>query len=200
MCTNPAPRHNDVPLRPPQRSGPVMPESADEARRASDDTREDALELLAKAASLWADGGVEGGSTAPPAEPGAPGSPGPGVGARIAFLPAYYRRVAPEDLIAAGPDRLGETVGRHAALGASRPQGRPAVGVRPAQASGGAGPTGPPWPATSRSASRGSTSNSARWQTSSDWPRICAASWMTCGSRWRTSGGCAGPPGNSSRC
>ncbi len=115
-----------------------MPESADEAMMASDDIREDALALLAKAASLWADGGVEGGSTAPPAAPGAPGAPGQEVGDRIAFVTAYYRRVAPEDLIAAGPDRLAETVARHAALGASRPQGRPAVGVRPAQSSGGA--------------------------------------------------------------
>ena len=115
-----------------------MPESADEAMMASDDIREDALSLLAKAASLWADGGVEGGPTAPPAAPGAPDAPGQEVGDRIAFVTAYYRRVAPEDLIAAGPDRLAETVARHAALGASRPQGRPAVGVRPAQSSGGA--------------------------------------------------------------
>ena len=115
-----------------------MPESADEAMMASDDIRDDATALLAKAAALWADGGVEGGSTAPPGEPGAPVSPGQEVGDRIAFVTAYYRRVAPEDLIAAGPDRLAETVARHAALGASRPQGRPAVGVRPAQSSGGA--------------------------------------------------------------
>src|SRR5580693_9865046 len=135
MCTNPAPRHNDVPLRPPQRSGRVMPESADEAMMASDDIRDDAMALLAKAAALWADGGVEGGSATPP---GAPDAPGHEVGDRIAFVTAYYRRVAPEDLIAAGPDRLAETVARHAALGASRPQGRPAVGVRPAQSSGGA--------------------------------------------------------------
>ena len=66
MCTNPAPRHNDVPLRPPQRSGRVMPESADEAMMASDDIRDDTKALLAKAAALWAEGGVEGGSTAPP--------------------------------------------------------------------------------------------------------------------------------------
>src|ERR1700728_3962078 len=138
MCTNPAPRHNDVPLRPPQRSGRVMPESADEAMMASDDIREDALALLAKAASLWADGGVEGGSTAPPAAAGAPRAPRQEVGDRIAFVTAYYRRVAPEDLIAAGPDRLAETVARHAALGARRPPGRPAVGVRPARSSGGA--------------------------------------------------------------
>src|ERR1700735_4238426 len=115
-----------------------MPESADEAMMASDDIREDALALLAKAASLWADGGVEDGSTAPPAPPEAPGAPGEEVGDRIAFVTAYYRRVAPEDLLAPGPYRLAEAVASHAALGASRPQGRPAVGVRPAQSSGGA--------------------------------------------------------------
>jgi glutamate dehydrogenase len=109
-----------------------MPERADEAMMASDDIRDDAMALLTKAASLWADGGVEGGSAA------SPGAPGQDVGDRVAFVTAYYRRVAPEDLIAAGPDRLAETVARHAALGASRPQGRPAVGVRPAQSSGGA--------------------------------------------------------------
>ena len=114
-----------------------MPESADEATMASDDIRDDTKALLAKAAALWADGGVEGGSTAPPAAPDASAA-GHEVGDRIAFVTAYYRRVAPEDLIAAGPDRLAETVARHAALGASRPQGRPAVGVLPAQSSGGA--------------------------------------------------------------
>ena len=51
----------------------------------------------------------------------------------FAFLTAYYRRVALEDLIAAGPDRLAETAARQAALGATRPQGRPVVGVRPAR-------------------------------------------------------------------
>ena len=114
-----------------------MPESADEAMMASDDIRDDTKALLAKAAALWADGGVEGGSTAPPGRRTPPRA-GHEVGDRIAFVTAYYRRVAPEDLIAAGPDRLAETVARHAALGASRPQGRPAVGVRPAQSSGGA--------------------------------------------------------------
>ena len=43
----------------------------------------------------------------------------------IAFLTAYYRRVALEDLIAAGPDRLAETAARHAALGAQPPAGPP---------------------------------------------------------------------------
>jgi len=50
----------------------------------------------------------------------------------IGFLAAYYRLVAPEDLAAAGPERLAATAARHAALGATRPQGRPSVGVRPA--------------------------------------------------------------------
>ena len=57
-----------------------MPESADEAMMASDDIRDDTKALLAKAAALWADGGVEGGveggSTAPPGAPGAPVAPG----------------------------------------------------------------------------------------------------------------------------
>src|SRR3984957_7889106 len=137
-CANPSPPVQRRAAGPPQRSGRVMPESADEAMMASDDIRDDTKALLAKAAALWAEGGVEGGSTAPPGAPGAPVSPGPEVGDLIAFVTAYYRRVAPEDLIAAGPDRLAEAVARHAALGASRPQGRPAVGVRPAQSSGGA--------------------------------------------------------------
>ena len=47
------------------------------------------------------------------------------------FLAAYYRLVAVEDLITAGPARLAATAAGHAALGATRPQGRPAVGVRP---------------------------------------------------------------------
>jgi glutamate dehydrogenase len=112
-----------------------MPESADEAMTASDDIRDDTTKaLLAKAAALWADGGVEDGSTAPPEAPSAPGHE---VGDRLAFVTAYYRLVAPEDLVAAGPDRLAETVARHAALGASRPQGRPAVGVGPAQSGDG---------------------------------------------------------------
>ncbi|HEY6495343.1 MAG TPA: NAD-glutamate dehydrogenase [Trebonia sp.] len=97
-----------------------MPERAADAMQASDDTRE---ELIAKAASEWAaaDGGV-----APP------GELGQAVGDLPGFLTAYYRLVAVEDLIAAGPGRLAATASRHAALGAGRPQGRPAVGVRTA--------------------------------------------------------------------
>src|SRR6201992_1589238 len=118
--------------RPSQRSGLAMPESAAETFPVSDDTRE---ELLAKAAALWAtslssadaaDGAHgPGGGTAPP------GDRDRAVGDLPGFLAAYYRLVGVEDLIAAGPARLGATAAEHVALGATRPQGRPAVGVRP---------------------------------------------------------------------
>jgi glutamate dehydrogenase len=55
----------------------------------------------------------------------------PVTGDASAFLAAYYRLVAVEDLIAAGPARLAATAAAHAELGASRPQGRPAVHARP---------------------------------------------------------------------
>ncbi|HEY0937132.1 MAG TPA: NAD-glutamate dehydrogenase [Trebonia sp.] len=93
-----------------------MPERAAEAMPVSDDTRE---ELVAQAAAIWAaapDGGI-----APP------GDASQAAGDRPGFLAAYYRLVAVEDLIAAGPARLAAAAARHAALGASRPQGRPAV-------------------------------------------------------------------------
>jgi len=83
-----------------------MPESADEAND-SLGRHDDTKALLAKAAARWADGGVDGGSPPPPDAPAAPGQE---AGDRIGFVTAYYRRVAPEDLIAAGPDRLAETV------------------------------------------------------------------------------------------
>ncbi len=98
-----------------------MPERAAETSQVPDDTRE---ELIAKAASEWpADHG--GGATAPP------GDLGRAVGDLPSFLTAYYRLVAAEDLIAAGPARLAATAARHAALGVGRPQGRAAVGVMP---------------------------------------------------------------------
>jgi glutamate dehydrogenase len=96
-----------------------MPERAAETRQVSDDTRE---ELIAKAAGEWA---AADGGTAPP------GDLGQAVGDLPGFLTAYYRLVAAEDLIAAGPSRLAATAAQHAALGAGRPQGRPAVRVRP---------------------------------------------------------------------
>ena len=97
-----------------------MPEHADEARETSDETRQ---ALLAEAAALWAaaDGGV-----APP------GDPGRAVGDLPGFLAAYYRLAATEDLITAGPNRMAAVAAWHAALGASRPQGRAAVQVRDA--------------------------------------------------------------------
>ena len=96
-----------------------MPERAAETRQVSDDTRE---ELIAKAAGEWA---AADGGAAPP------GDLGRAVGDLPGFLSAYYRLVAAEDLIAAGPARLAATAAQHAALGAGRPQGRPAVSVRP---------------------------------------------------------------------
>jgi glutamate dehydrogenase len=95
-----------------------MPERAAETRQVSDDTRE---ELIAKAAGEWAaaDGGI-----APP------GDLGRAVGDLPGFLTAYYRLVAADDLIAAGPARLAATAAQHAALGVGRPQGRAAVSVR----------------------------------------------------------------------
>jgi glutamate dehydrogenase len=96
-----------------------MPERAAETSQVPDDTRE---ELIAKAASEWpADHG--GGATAPP------GDLGRAVGDLSSFLTAYYRLVAAEDLVAAGPARLAATAARHAALGVGRPQGRAAVSV-----------------------------------------------------------------------
>ncbi len=94
-----------------------MPERADGASETSDEAREP---LLAEAATLWAD-------------PGAgvpPGDPGQAVGDPPGFLAAYYRFVATDDLIAAGPRRVAAVAAWHAALGASRPQGRAAVQVR----------------------------------------------------------------------
>src|SRR6266700_6014780 len=102
-----------------RRSGHVMPERAAEAMLASDDTSSDDTrsqsanpqdtreKLLADAAALLSREQL---------------------GAD--FLAAYYRLVAPEDLAAAGPARLAMTAAHHAALGATRPQGRPIVSVR----------------------------------------------------------------------
>jgi glutamate dehydrogenase len=95
-----------------------MPERAAETVQVPDDTRE---ELIAKAAGEWA---AADGGAAPP------GDLGRAVGDLPGFLTAYYRLVAPEDLIAAGPARLAATAVQHAELGAGRPQGRPAVSVR----------------------------------------------------------------------
>jgi glutamate dehydrogenase len=111
-----------------------MPERAAEARLALDDTRE---ELIAKAVALWTSvhsAGKESAAAHGAADGAAdpPGDPGLAVGGDLpGFLAAYYRRVAIEDLIVAGPARLALAAHWHAALGANRPQGRAVVRVRP---------------------------------------------------------------------
>ncbi len=53
----------------------------------------------------------------------------PGVGDVQAYLHAYYRHVAPEDLAAAGPERVAAVARHQAELAAERPQGRAIVQV-----------------------------------------------------------------------
>ena len=48
------------------------------------------------------------------------------------YLEAYYRHLAPEDLLPAGPLRAGAIAAEHARVAALRPQGRALVRVRPA--------------------------------------------------------------------
>jgi len=91
----------------------VMPVNADEARQT----------VLAEAAALWATGN---GEVMPPGDPALGGA----VGDVPGFLDAYYRLAATEDLTTAGPERVAAAAAWHAALGASRPQGRAAVEVR----------------------------------------------------------------------
>ena len=88
-----------------------MPELADDSRQT----------VLAEAAALWAAGD---GEVAPP------GDPGRAVGDLPGFLDAYYWLAETEDLTTAGPRRVAAVAAWHAALGASRPQGRAAVGAR----------------------------------------------------------------------
>jgi glutamate dehydrogenase len=99
-----------------------MPERADEARGTSDEAMEP---LVAEAAKLWAQDADK--AVAPP---GDTRDLRAAVGDLGGFLGAYYRRVAPEVLTTAGPQRMAAVAARHAALGASRPQGRAAVQVR----------------------------------------------------------------------
>src|SRR5262245_26415014 len=105
-----------------------MPERADGATDTSDEARDS---LLEQAAALWAAatsapaGAADG--VAPPDGPAAGD-----VGDLAGFLAAYYRFVPAEDLTAAGPSRVAAVAAWHAALGASRPQGRAAVQVRDA--------------------------------------------------------------------
>ncbi|HEX4396670.1 MAG TPA: NAD-glutamate dehydrogenase [Trebonia sp.] len=88
-----------------------MPELAEDSRQT----------VLAEAAALWAAGD---GEVAPP------GDPGRAVGDLPGFLAAYYRLAETDDLTTAGPWRVAAAAAWHAALGASRPQGRAAVAVR----------------------------------------------------------------------
>ena len=53
-----------------------------------------------------------------------------GVGDMRSYLRAYYRHVATEDLVAAGPERLAAVATEQAAFAAHRPQGRALVRVR----------------------------------------------------------------------
>ncbi len=54
----------------------------------------------------------------------------PGVGDVQVYLRAYYRHVADDDLVAAGPQRLAAVAREQAELAAMRPQGRAIVRVR----------------------------------------------------------------------
>jgi glutamate dehydrogenase len=99
-----------------------MPERADEARGTSDEAMEP---LVADAAKLWAQDADN--AVAPPGDSRELRA---AVGDLGGFLGAYYRRVAPGVLATAGPQRMATVAARHAALGASRPQGRAAVEVR----------------------------------------------------------------------
>jgi glutamate dehydrogenase len=55
----------------------------------------------------------------------------PGVGDVAAYLRAYYRHVAPDELAAAGPERIAATATAQAEFAATRPQGRAMVQIRP---------------------------------------------------------------------
>src|SRR2546423_2961623 len=55
-----------------------------------------------------------------------------GVGDLERYLDAYYRHMAAEDLLAAGPQRVGAVAVEHARVAARRPQGRALVRVRAA--------------------------------------------------------------------
>jgi glutamate dehydrogenase len=96
-----------------------MPERAADASQAPDDIRDG---LLAEATEI-----VE--QQENPAKENLTQA----VGDVADFLATYYRFVTPEDLAAAGPARLAATAVAHAAVGANRPQGRPAVQVHGAQ-------------------------------------------------------------------
>jgi glutamate dehydrogenase len=54
----------------------------------------------------------------------------PGVGDVTGYLRAYYRHVAPEELAAAGPERIAAVASAQAEFAATRPQGRALVRIR----------------------------------------------------------------------
>jgi len=62
----------------------------------------------------------------------AAGAGGTGVGDLAGYLAAYYRHVAAEDLLPAGPLRAGAVAAEHARMAVRRPQGRALVQVRAA--------------------------------------------------------------------
>ncbi len=64
----------------------------------------------------------------------AAGAAPPGVGDLRGYLDAYYRHTATEDLVSAGPLRVGTVAAEHARLAAQRPQGRALVRVSAAGA------------------------------------------------------------------
>jgi glutamate dehydrogenase len=66
----------------------------------------------------------------------APGYTGGTVGDAGAFVRAYYRHVAAEDLASFGAEPVAAVAAQHAALAAQRPQGRPLVRVQDAGGSG----------------------------------------------------------------
>jgi glutamate dehydrogenase len=55
----------------------------------------------------------------------------PGVGDVHKYLDAYYRHVAVDDMVEAGPERLAAVAASHAAFATQRPQGRALVRMRP---------------------------------------------------------------------
>jgi glutamate dehydrogenase len=93
-----------------------MPEGADKVKEP----------LLTRAAQAWRAGEMVDN------EANAGQQAAPGVSDAAAFLSAYYRYVAPEDLTAAGPERMAAVAMQHAAIGGRRPQGRAIVTVRDA--------------------------------------------------------------------
>src|SRR5579875_2523265 len=92
----------------------MMSESSDGERDA----------LLDRAAAVTIVTGTGG------AEPAGSAGPGDAAGDIAAYLRAYYRHVATDDLASFGPERIAAVAACHAELAARRPQGRALVRVR----------------------------------------------------------------------